>query len=81
MDTIISDSKNAKGKAQKSSVLKIGKNSPIFFYTMTDENGNPPKLEFKEVQSVQDLGVKIDSKQTFSEHVDSIESAPSNWLD
>ena len=49
---------------QKSSVLRIGKNSPKFSYTMTGENGN--KLEFKEVQSVKDLGVIIDNKLTFS---------------
>ena len=58
---------------QKSSVLRSGKNSPNFSYTMIDENGN--KLEFKEVQSVKDLGVIIDNKLTFSEHVDSIVSA------
>ena len=58
---------------QKSRVLRIGKNSPYFSYTMTDKNGN--KLEFKEVLSVKHLGVIIDNKLTFSEHVDSIVSA------
>ena len=33
------------------------------------------KLEFNEVQSIKDLGVIIDYKLTFSEHVDSIVSA------
>ena len=58
---------------QKSRILRIGKNSPYFSHTMTDKNGN--KLEFKEVLSVKHLGVIIDNKLTFSEHVDSIVSA------
>ena len=36
-------------------------------------------MEFKEVQSVKDLGVIVDNKLTFSVHVDSIVSAAKWW--
>jgi hypothetical protein len=53
----------------KCKVLRLGRKPSTFAYTMTDNNGE--KITLEDTSMEKDLGVKIDNKLKFDEHIQS----------
>jgi hypothetical protein len=54
----------------KCKCMKLGRCPIAYRYSLTDPEGNPYYLD--EVQSERDLGVTVDNKLSFIEHIDTI---------
>ena len=51
----------------KCKVLHLGRNNPLYEYTISHENDNPKILEITECEK--DLGVYVDSLLNFNDHI------------